>query len=160
MINKLSESSQSDMIAKHFQIVKLELEAALKRGQWEELDELFEECWKYEGTTYYDTLADLVLVIYTCMSKENVDRKHQSSRSIVSVYSASTDVTPDVLCALQKIINASAKSTTFDIEKMSRWIRCLFQLALTYDEAVSLKCLDHAIRIASARKGVSYLNIS
>jgi hypothetical protein len=61
----------------------------------------------------------------------------------------------EVLSALQKIINASGKSIGFDIVKMSRWIRCLFQLALTYDETVSLKCLDHATRIASTRKGVS-----
>ena len=80
MIEKLAGSSQADMIAKHFQIVKLELEAALKREQWEELDDLFEQCWKYGGSAYYDTLADLVLVIYSCMSKANVDSKYQSSR--------------------------------------------------------------------------------
>ena len=68
------------MIAKHFQVVKLELEAALKREQWEEMNELFEECKKYGGPTHYDTLADLVLVIYSCMSKDNVDSKYQSSQ--------------------------------------------------------------------------------
>ncbi|KAF2447271.1 SPO22-domain-containing protein [Karstenula rhodostoma CBS 690.94] len=136
-IDKLRGSSKADMIAKHLQVVKLELEATLRREQWDELDSLFYECWKYGGPTHYDTLADLVLIMYSSMAKDNVDRKYQTK----------------VLSALQKIINASGKGAGFDIVKMSRWIRCLFQLALTYDETVSLKCLDHAIRIASTRKG-------
>jgi hypothetical protein len=67
------------MIAKHSQIVKLELEAALKREQWEELDSLFDECWRYGGPTHYDTLADLVLIIYSSMSKDKVDSRYQTS---------------------------------------------------------------------------------
>ncbi|KAK7183868.1 hypothetical protein PSPO01_10204 [Paraphaeosphaeria sporulosa] len=137
LIDKLSLSSKADMVAKHLQVVKLELEASLKREQWDDLESLFSECWKYGGPTHYDTLADLVLIIYSSMAKDKVDSKYQTK----------------VLSALQKIINASGKGASFDIVKMSRWIRCLFQLALTYDETVSLKCLDHAIRIASMRKG-------
>ncbi|KAF1978032.1 SPO22-domain-containing protein [Bimuria novae-zelandiae CBS 107.79] len=137
-IDTLSGSSKADMTAKHSQVVKLELESALKQEQWEELDNLFAACWEFGGPTHYDTLADLVLVIYSCMSKHSVDSKYQTK----------------VLAALQKIINVSGKTTGFDIVKMSRWIRCLFQLALTYDETVSLKCVDHAIRIACARKGM------
>ncbi|KAL5459232.1 hypothetical protein PMIN06_002899 [Paraphaeosphaeria minitans] len=137
LIDKLGGSSKADMIAKHLQVVKLELEASLKREQWDELESLFDECWKYGGPTHYDTLADLVLIMYSSMAKDNVDSKYQTK----------------VLSALQKIINASGKGAGFDIVKMSRWIRCLFQLVLTHDETVSLKCLDHAIRIASTRKG-------
>ncbi|KAJ4356283.1 sporulation-specific protein 22 [Didymosphaeria variabile] len=136
-VDKLRGSSKADMTAKHVQVVKLELEAALKREQWEELDDLFEECWRYGEPQHYDTLADLVLIMYSSLSKDNVDGKYQTK----------------VLSALQKIINASGKTAGFDIVKMSRWIRCLFQLALTYDETVSLKCLEHATRIASGRKG-------
>lgn len=80
VIRNLSVSSKADMIAKHFQIVKLELEAALKREEWDELNGLFEECWKYGGPDRYGTLADLVLIIFSCMPKENVDSKYQSSR--------------------------------------------------------------------------------
>lgn len=145
------------MTAKHLQVVKLELEAALKREQWDELDALFDECWKYGGPTHYDTLADLVLIMYSSMAKDKVDSKYQTSECASTQLKGLVELTAEleVLSALQKIINVSGKGAGFDIAKMSRWIRCLFQLALTYDETASLKCLDHAIRIASIRKGVS-----
>lgn len=79
-MDKLVPSAKADMTTKHFQVVKLELEAALKREQWEELDGLFEECWKYGGPARYDKLADLVLIIYSCMSKENVNDNYKSSK--------------------------------------------------------------------------------
>lgn len=79
------------------------------------------------------------------VSKKQKGLKHFAGLSIIL----------EVLCALQKIINASGKIAGLDIIKMARWIRCLFQLALSHDETVSLKCLDHATRLASLRKGVS-----
>ena len=66
------------MIAKHLQVVKLELEAALKREQWDELDGLFKECWKYGDPAHYDTLADLVLIVYSSMAEDHVDAKYQN----------------------------------------------------------------------------------
>jgi hypothetical protein len=67
-------------MSKHFQIVKLELEAVLKLEKWDELDDLFEQCWRYKITDRYETLADLVLVIHSCLAKANVDQKYQRSK--------------------------------------------------------------------------------
>jgi hypothetical protein len=78
-IDKLGGSAQADIIAKHFQIVKLELEAVLKLEKWEELDDLFDQCWKYKSPDHYETLADLVLVIHSCIALANVDDKYQKS---------------------------------------------------------------------------------
>ena len=70
---------------KHFQIVKLELEAVLKLERWDELDVVFEQCWKYKSAEHYETLADLVLVIQSCMSRTNVDAiYHKSKVSTIS----------------------------------------------------------------------------
>jgi hypothetical protein len=80
-IDKLGGSAQADIISKHFQIVKLELEAVLKLEKWDELDELFEQCWKYKSPDHYETLADLVLVIHSCLVQVNVDEKYQKSKS-------------------------------------------------------------------------------
>lgn len=60
-----------------------------------------------------------------------------------------------MLSVLQKIVNMTWRQTGNDIVKLSRWLRCLFQLALTYDENISLKCVDQAAQIAAARQGVS-----
>jgi hypothetical protein len=76
----LSKSTHADMIAKHFQIVKLELEATLKLENWDALDELLEQCWKYDSPEHLETLADLVLVIHSCVLKANVDRRHQARK--------------------------------------------------------------------------------
>jgi hypothetical protein len=78
-IDKLGGSAQADIIAKHFQIVKLELEAVLKLEKWDELDDLFDQCWKYKSPDHYETLADLVLVIHSCISQAGVDDKYQKS---------------------------------------------------------------------------------
>ncbi|PVH94353.1 SPO22-domain-containing protein [Periconia macrospinosa] len=135
-INQLGESAQADAIAKHFQVVKLELEAVLKLERWDEMDDLFDQCWKYKYQGQYETLADLVLIIHSIIVKSNLDRKYQSK----------------VLSVLQRVINTTTKQNGDDAGKLARWIRCLFQLSLTFDENVSLRCVEQAITLASTRK--------
>jgi hypothetical protein len=155
-VDKLGESAQTDIIAKHFQVVKLELEAAMKLEQWDEMDDLFDECWKFKNPEHYETLADLVLIIHSQVVKANLDGQYQNSkwrRSESNVMR--TDSDSEVLLVLQKIINLTWRQSNKDIVKLSRWLRCLYQLALTFDASISLKCVDQATQIASARHGVS-----
>ncbi|KAF1951086.1 SPO22-domain-containing protein [Byssothecium circinans] len=140
-IDKLGESARADIIAKHFQIVKLELEAALKLEQWDEMDELFDACFKFQNPQHYETLADLVLVIHSSIVKASLDHNHQIK----------------LLSVLQKIIKMSNKQNGVNFGKLSRWIRCLYQLSITFDEKISLKCVEQAIDIAAARRGDSAL---
>ncbi|KAF2281473.1 SPO22-domain-containing protein [Westerdykella ornata] len=139
--NRLSKSAQADVSTKHFQVLKLELEAVLKLADWEALDALFEECWKHENAEPLETLADLVLVIHSFLVNANVDAKYQER----------------ALKALAKIITLVWRRSDSDIVKISRWIRCLFQLALTFDDAISLRCLEQATSIAAVRHGVRSL---
>ncbi|KAF1940662.1 SPO22-domain-containing protein [Clathrospora elynae] len=136
-IDKLGGSAQADIISKHFQVVKLELEAVLKLQRWEELDELFDQCWKYKSPDHYETLADLVLVIHSCVVKSELDVKYQGK----------------VLSVLQKIINLTSRQSGSDIAKLSRWLRCLFSLSLDYDEEVSFKCIEQVTLIAAKNQG-------
>jgi hypothetical protein len=78
-MHELGGSAQADIMSKHFQIVKLELEAVLKLQRWDELHELFDQCWKYKSPDHYATLADLVLVIHSCIVKAELDVKYQRS---------------------------------------------------------------------------------
>lgn len=55
---------------------------------------------------------------------------------------------------LQKIINLTSKQNGGDIVKLSRWLRCLFNLTLSLDESISLKCLDQVTQIAAKKHGV------
>ncbi|KAF1916890.1 meiosis protein SPO22/ZIP4 like-domain-containing protein [Ampelomyces quisqualis] len=136
-MEKLGGSTQADIISKHFQIVKLELEAVLKLEKWDELDDLFEQCWRYKSPDRYETLADLVLVIHSCLVKANVDQKYQKT----------------VLSVLDKIIKLTSRQSGTDMVKLSRWLRCLFSLALTFDESISYRCTEEAADIAAKYHG-------
>jgi hypothetical protein len=61
---------------------------------------------------------------------------------------------PGLLSVLQKIIDITWRQSNHDTVKLARWIRCLFQLALTVDEAMSLICLERATEVAAAESGV------
>jgi hypothetical protein len=55
------------------------LEAVLKLKKWDELDDLFEQCWKYKTPDRYETLADLVLVVHSSLVKAEVGVTYQTS---------------------------------------------------------------------------------
>lgn len=55
---------------------------------------------------------------------------------------------------LQKIINLTSRQNGNDVISLSRWLRCLFNLTLAYDENISLKCLDQVTQIAAKKHGV------
>lgn len=85
--------------------------------------------------------------------KGNIKRVSWSTTTLIQ--KRSVNILSGVLKVLSKIINLTWRQTNNDVIKISRWIRCLFQLSLTFDEAISLKCLDQASQIAAARLGVS-----
>jgi hypothetical protein len=66
----------------------------------------------------------------------------------------------EVLSVLEKIIHLTARQTGTDITKLARWLRCLFNLALTYDESISFKCIDEAVALAVKYQGVSVHSLS
>lgn len=49
-----------------------------------------------------------------------------------------------------------------DITKIARWLRCLFNLTLPYDENISFKCTEQAINLATKYSGVCsfYQNVT
>ena len=59
-----------------------------------------------------------------------------------------------VLGILQKIINLTFRQNGSDVVRLSRWLRCLFNLTLPLDEKISLKCLDQVTQIAAKKQGV------
>lgn len=64
--------------------MKLELEAALKLHKWDDMEGLFEQCWSCKSPDRYETLADLVLVIHSCLVQANVDASYQSRKYFVA----------------------------------------------------------------------------
>jgi hypothetical protein len=73
-------------------------------------------------------------------------------RSVIT--SVNANHPSEVLSMLQKIINLTSRQNGNDITTLSRWLRCLFNLTLTYDETISLKCLDQVTQIAAKKHKV------
>jgi hypothetical protein len=48
----------------------------------------------------------------------------------------------------KKIISLTWRSSNGDIFKLSRWIRCLFQISFHHEEMISVKCVEQATNIA------------
>lgn len=153
--NKISGAAQDDILSKQLQVVKLELEAVLKLQKWDDLENLFEQCWSCKSSDRYETLADLVLIIHSCLVQADVDKKHQGSkRGAKNLLVDSADKSSVVLAVLQKIVNLTSRQNGNNVVRLSRWLRCLFNLTLTYNEDISLKCLDQVTQIAAKKEGV------
>jgi hypothetical protein len=154
---KLSETRRADLIAKHFQVVRLEIEAVMQLQEWQEMDSLFEECWKYEDPDRYETLADLAIVVLDQATKANADEQYQQSmkKRVNSLACRRIMTIAGILATIQKIVDHVWRLSACNIDKLSRWLRCLFRLSLTVDENTSLYCLDQAALVAANRRDVS-----
>lgn len=59
-----------------------------------------------------------------------------------------------MITSLQQIINATWSHDRSDAEKLSRWIRCLFTMALTSNVDTAEQLLDQVATIAQNAKHV------
>jgi hypothetical protein len=142
MASMLPDATRNDLVAKHFELVKYELEAVLHLKNWQSLDTLFQECWTYENAKRWDTLADLALVIS--------DELCKTTPSNASHYQTK------ILAFLQQVVTKSRTSNNpSDVLKLCRWLRCLYQLALKFDEQLALQCLEQAAKLAKNQSGTA-----
>lgn len=58
---------------------------------------------------------------------------------------------------MQKIVDATWRLNSNDISQLSRWIRCLFSLALTSAPKLAEHLLSQVIDIATGAKTVSWI---
>ncbi|KAL9084962.1 MAG: hypothetical protein Q9165_007828 [Trypethelium subeluteriae] len=132
----VGEEAYEDLQAKRFELLRLQLECAVRLGSWNELDELLDECVKQDRIQRLEKLADLVFSVHSALVKSDEGSRHQSK----------------LLATIQKIVRLSWRTAGRDIVKVSRWLRCLFAMALGFDPKVSLVCLDEAKQLV--RQGV------
>ncbi|KAI4770821.1 hypothetical protein E4T52_14181 [Aureobasidium sp. EXF-3400] len=120
---------------KEFEMVQFDLEAVMRLEQWNDLDTVLSMCLETRHSNRLESAADLIIHIQT----------HITSNP-------SRPVTPKLLVGitsvLEKIINTCWRNNK-DITRLARWIRCLFQMTLTSDPIIALRCLDQASAIAS-----------
>ncbi|KAK4995491.1 sporulation-specific protein 22 [Elasticomyces elasticus] len=134
----LSDDAKQDLKAKNFELLKFDLEAVLRLERWEELDRVLEECLQQDNVDHLETLADLIFNIHSGIVKAGLDMQYHKR----------------IFDVIQRMINITWRHSDHDIVKLSRWLRCLYQMALNLDDAVSLVCLDQTVRFCKQSQGV------
>lgn len=108
--------SQDDgLVKKYATFVAFDFEAASRLKDWDALGSMVEECGVCNDARVYEVLADIILC---CQAPEST-----------------------IIINLRKIVSASARLEKMDTAKLSRWIRCLLQIALPRDVAVAEEIL-------------------
>jgi len=126
-------------------MLKFNVESAFHLEQWDDLEATLMACMEFDGSTRWDTLADLIIVIY----------------ERTSTAADSTSATARIPALLQKIINETW-SADKNIVKLARWLRFTFSIALNgnantdEDDGISLKLTQQAASLA--RRGTEQKN--
>ncbi|KAI5200557.1 hypothetical protein E4T39_05665 [Aureobasidium subglaciale] len=126
----------SDLEVKEFEMIKFDLEALMRLGNWNDLDKKLSMCLSPTHSNRLESAADLILHIHTHII---------SSRQFPSTETST--LLAEIPTVMEKIINTCYRNNK-DITRLARWIRCLFQMCLSSNPALSLRCLDQAASIA------------
>ncbi|KAM0719528.1 hypothetical protein Q7P37_003658 [Cladosporium fusiforme] len=124
------------------EMLKFNVESVFKLEQWDSLDEALTSCLEFQGTARWDTLADLVIIIYDQTSKLSID----------------SSATAKIPSLLQKIINETW-STDKNVSKIARWLRLTFSISLEHPDggnSISIKLVGQAASLA--RRGTERRN--
>lgn len=115
---------------------KFNIESVFKLEQWDDLKEALTECLNFQGTARWDTLADLVIIIYEQAKNLSID-------------SSATSKIPELL---QRIINETW-STDKDTTKLARWLRLTFSIGIEHgDTGMVIRLVEQAASLA--RRGM------
>lgn len=106
------------------------------------------ECQERAGPDIFSMLADVTL--------SSEAPSESKSALLVHAQNHRLNCAPVMITSLQQIINATWGHDKSDIEKLSRWIRCLFTIALTSNDKTAEQLLDQVAAIAQNAKQVSH----
>lgn len=126
--------------ARALELLRYNVESVFKLEQWDKLNAALAACLDFQGIARWDTLADLVMIIYDQTSRLAID-------------SSATAKIPELL---QKIINETWTNDK-DILKLARWLRFTFSVGLSdANGSVSIKLVEQAAVLA--RRGTEMRN--
>ncbi|GAB7322157.1 hypothetical protein MBLNU13_g03171t2 [Cladosporium sp. NU13] len=118
--------------ARALELLRYNVESVFKLEQWDKLDAALAACLNFQGAARWDTLADLVIIIYDQTSRLAID-------------SSATAKVPELL---QRIINETW-SKDKDVVKLARWLRFTFSVGLSdSDGGISVKLVEQAAAMA------------
>ncbi|EEH42224.2 uncharacterized protein PADG_07044 [Paracoccidioides brasiliensis Pb18] len=119
---------RDNFLKRHRTLLAFDFEAAARLHQWESLDEIISESEHYADNMLYGTFSDALLCSDTPI--ENATRVLQQ-------------ITTHII----------RRNQAHDTSKLSRWIRCHFQLALDSNVEMAESVLDQAYALARESQG-------
>ena len=179
-VNRLEGGAKADLRRKHASLLAFDYEAAARLKAWDSLDQIIkvwpvnDHIWDYRKQLNSPSrspkslkIQKFTVSLQTLRFLQKDQATASSSRScpsptkltprtviiaMLQVISFQFDVYLSILTPMQQIINMTWQLSDGGTEKLSRWIRCLFSLALS-DIDIAMQLLDQALTIAEdARK--------
>ncbi|WEW57166.1 sporulation-specific protein 22 [Emydomyces testavorans] len=122
MEQSLEEKTLEDCLKKYRTLLAFDFEAAVRLNQWDSLGEILHQSQTIADSALYSLYADALL--------------------------CSGAPTEKLLKIFQIITQATHQRNLQNLEKTSRWIRCLFQFAIGSDIQIAESVLDQAYVLA------------
>ncbi|KAI1936792.1 sporulation-specific protein 22 [Ophidiomyces ophidiicola] len=114
--------SLSDYIEKYRTLLAFDFEAAVTLDQWSSLAEILKEARNIADARLYSLFADIIL--------------------------SSGESYKEALAIFQEIIHVTRQKDIQNIAKISRWLRCLFQLSVKSNIVAAESVMDEAYALA------------
>ncbi|KAI9792394.1 MAG: hypothetical protein M1816_002278 [Peltula sp. TS41687] len=123
-LEKFEGGAKDDLEKKYATLLSFDFEAAARLKAWDDLGQIIDECNVYGTNGTFELIADILLC----------SQAPESTMTLI----------------LRKIIHACARLQEMDNAKLSRWIRCLFQIALPSNLNIAEQVLNQVILICES----------
>ena len=133
-IGSLRGGAKEDLSRKASALLSFDFEAAVRLKSWNDASQIVKLSEECKDPKLYGILADVIL--------------------------SSEAPTETVIVILQRIVNLSWRIDGIDMTQLARWIRCLFQLALTSKAEIAEFLLDQVCVLAKDDKMVCHLIVT
>ncbi|KAK2742812.1 hypothetical protein FQN57_005103 [Myotisia sp. PD_48] len=121
---QINSIHQVELLDKYRTLIAFDFEAALKLQHWDSFSDMFFEIEQLAEKRLFSALANIVLTALAPVDK------------LVDIF--------------QELIRIAEEGCTYSMDELSRWFRCLFQLALQHDSLFAQEVLSQVCQMANS----------
>lgn len=135
-LDSLEGKAREDLLSKLATLLTFDLEGAICLKNWEDLGEIIRKTVQCKSVTAFQGMGD-------CLLRSSVPGRGSCRMSKgPSLYSANRIVRPELYATMRIIINEIWTLENFTVEKLAKYMRCLFQATLPLDDGLALGLMD------------------
>jgi tetratricopeptide (TPR) repeat protein len=150
-LEKLEQGPAEDLLKKLSIMLAYDFEAAVRLKGWDDLGEIVRRAAICRSTKVYELMADCLLC-YNEAPTHGMDCSHS--------HCAQADSSVVVVQTLKTIVNGAWEVEEFDITKLAKYMRCLFQYALPEGGPIAEDLLDQVVNLAKESSEVRITSFS